>query len=96
MNYTIENKKSKKNGTRKKNNYRVPEFVLLKEKNNDTPERRLKDGGFIAWPETKISTKEEDQDIEIIEGLSKKGGLLHSQNLSNKASKGVYGINKIF
>ncbi len=76
MNYTIENKKYKKNGTRKKNNHRAPESVSLKEKNDDTPEKRLKDGGFIAWPETKISTKQEAQDIEIIEGRSKKGGFI--------------------
>ncbi len=76
MNYTIENKKSKKNGTRKKNNYRVAESISLKEKNNDIPEKRLRDGGFIAWPETKILPKEETQDIEIIEGRSKKGGFI--------------------
>ncbi|HEV8084433.1 MAG TPA: hypothetical protein VGP55_14595 [Chitinophagaceae bacterium] len=88
MNYTIENKKSKKNGTRK-NNHRVAESISLKEKNYEIPEKRLRDGGFIAWPETKILSKEETQDIEIIEGRSKREVLLHSQNLNNK-HKGVY------
>lgn len=75
MNYTIENK-TKRNRVRKKNKNNVPGTNSIKEKNIETTERRLKDGGFIAWPGNKISAKNEISDVEIIEGRSKKGGFI--------------------
>ena len=76
MNYNIEKTKSKKNKTRKKNTYDMSGSISVEEKNFDAAERRLKDGGFIAWPETGASKKEQSQDFEIIEGRSKKGGFI--------------------
>ncbi len=76
MNYTIENKSSKRNGVRKNNHYHTSGSVSCKGKNMGLSERRLKDGGFIAWPENEVPVKEKDADCEIIEGRSKKGGFI--------------------
>ncbi|MEO8567876.1 MAG: hypothetical protein ABI419_02025 [Ginsengibacter sp.] len=76
MNYNIEKNKSKKNRVRKKNTHSVYASISVNEKNIDAAERRLKDGGFIAWPEARASKKVESQDVEIIEGRSKKGGFI--------------------
>ncbi len=75
MNYNIEKNKPDKNMTRKRGNNRLPGSISTTEKKIDASERRLKDGGFIAWPEEHVSKKEAaDNDIRI--GRTKIGGYI--------------------
>ncbi len=76
MNNNLEKNRPKKNRVRKKNNHSVFATKSFEEKNIYTAERRLKDGGFIAWPENKIVKENTSTDIDIIEGRSKKGGFI--------------------
>jgi hypothetical protein len=62
----------RKKGRRKKNNYWL-HSIITDDCNHYKPERRLKDGGFVAWPENKLSTTG-DTDIEISEGRLIDGG----------------------
>lgn len=76
MNNNLEKSRSKKIGVRKKNSHNVLPTTSVSENNIYTAERRLKDGGFIAWPENKIVNENTSTDIDIIEGRSKKGGFI--------------------
>ncbi len=62
MNHIFENNNSKKKEAEEKSiNY-------------CKPEKRLKDGGFVAWPGNKLLTSQESSDIEISTGRLKDGG----------------------
>ncbi len=76
MNNNLEKNKPKRNRVRKRNSHNISATKSVQEKNIVTAERRLKGGGFIAWPEAKIEKKQESGDIGIIEGRSKKGGFI--------------------
>ncbi len=76
MNNNLEKNRSKKIGVRKKNSHSVLPTTSVAEKNIDIAEKRLKDGGFVAWPEIKIVKQNKAVDNDIIEGRSKKGGFI--------------------
>jgi hypothetical protein len=66
MNYNFENNNSKKKRMGEKS-------VTKKRTNNYKTITRLKNG-FIAWPENKLSTTQENPGLEISEGRSESGG----------------------
>lgn len=75
MNVNFENNNSKKKGAEEKANYfKLHKIVNEESTNKYEPGKRLRDGGFVAWPENKLSTILERTDFEIPEGRLKDGG----------------------
>ncbi|MEP7252073.1 MAG: hypothetical protein ABI683_06825 [Ginsengibacter sp.] len=76
MNNNFEKNNLKKDRGRRRNNSKPPANKFTSDKTIETTERRFKDGGFIAWPQPKLSIKKDDLEMEVIEGRSKKGGFI--------------------
>lgn len=75
MNNNFEKNNLKKDKRRRNSNKpRVKKLVDYKIV--EPTERRFKDGGFIAWPQTELPLKKDEPQIEVIEGRSKKGGFI--------------------
>ena len=75
MNVNFENNNSKKKGAEEKANYfKLHKIVNEESTNKYEPGKRLRDGGFVAWPENKLSLTQECGDIEISESRLKDGG----------------------
>ena len=75
-NNNLEKNNIKKDRGRRRNNIKTLASKFTNDRIVETTERRFKDGGFIAWPESKLSIKKDDLEIEVIEGRSKKGGFI--------------------
>jgi hypothetical protein len=84
MNYNFENNTSKEKEAGKKSMYRKLTAIFTKRSiNNSGLQRRLKDGGFVAWPPDKLSRNQRCTDIEISGSRSKNGGYIaYSKNES--------------
>lgn len=50
--------------------------IFRKKKKTNMPEKKLKDGGFIAWPKSEAPQLEEKPDKGIRVGRTKDGGYI--------------------
>ncbi len=77
MNHNIEKNNSLKKRLHPKNIFGLY-LSIFKRKNINEPEKRLKDGGYIAWPESTVHQEKIEKEVKV--GRTKDGGYIAYPN----------------